>query len=242
MALSGWEYTMIILLIIVVMAIIVWVLYYFVFRDKGALVNDKCNSDSDCRSGLYCSGNFTCQSGTAQKEGQRCQTDQFCEVGLTCQQNTCRATFNILFDSLPPFSNQYLVIALNSVPYYLTIGNTSFFTKSQPEIGFSYSAQNQRLINGSDIVYVDDRGLLQTVPINSLVVPDTNQFNLVIDATNRITLRDKYNNILQYTQNSTDNTYVAFFNDQVQYPESGSNIDGSNPANLILQSVPLVVT
>jgi len=227
-----WEWAILTLILVIVITLIILLVYYFVYLDKGQGFGQACSQNTDCRSGLYCSGNYTCQEGTAQKQGQSCQNDSFCAVGLVCQQNVCVISFNLEFEPLPSFTQQNLIENIDGVPYYLTIANNSSYLAKPQSFTFSYNSNSGKLLYNNSNVVVNSSGYLQT----STGVGDI--FKLVIDSNNNITLRDKNNNILLRTQNSTNNQFLAFFFNVSDYPNSTihSNVV-TKQVNLIVQEI-----
>lgn len=212
---SGWEYALLVILVILVITILTWVIWYFGFSFKGQGVDGPCNINSDCISNLYCGGDYRCHTGGGTQEGGACSNNSQCLVGLVCNNAVCTPSFNPARTKIASFSDTYIIITIDNVPYYLTITDTnSFFSKTQPTETFTYNEGLQRLTYGNKEVGINAAGNLTTANSNKIIFYITN--------TNIIVLSDEYSNDLLQSVAPIINTnnFLAFFFNLLYYPNA----------------------
>jgi len=86
----------ILLIISTIVAILIGVfLFWFFYANKGQSLGQDCNCNSQCLSGLYCSGSNTCQPVSDNPErprnmGQSCSESVECIYPLQCINQKCQ--------------------------------------------------------------------------------------------------------------------------------------------------------
>ena len=212
---SGWEDALLTRVIILVVAFLVWIVWYFSFAYKGQGLGGQCTQNSDCTGGLYCGGNFQCNQGQATQPGGACVSNGQCQVGLVCNNGICDPSFNPDRTPINSFSNSYLIINIDNIPYYLTItNNNSVFSPQQPSETFTYNASNKSLLYGGCQVGINTSGYLTLAQVTSVEMFITNN--------NGILLSDLFANDLlrSVALESGSNNYLAFFFDVQRYPNA----------------------
>jgi len=85
---SGWEWVILIIVLLLVIGVIVWMIWFFGFRSIGKPPGASCSLNSDCEEGTYCSASGVCETGEGAREGDRCNIDPDCLNGLMCDPDT----------------------------------------------------------------------------------------------------------------------------------------------------------
>jgi len=169
-----WEIALFFFITAFIFIFVIYGIYFFLRRSKGKTVGGSCNSDNNCRPYHYCSGAFTCQSGSSGSTGF-CTKDEDCVVGTKCLNQTCQngsvggtngqpCTINSecaegylcrdficikesdVVDEYGSFINADITFNNKGTLYYLHItSQKSFWSLNKPTYGYSYDAVNKRL-------------------------------------------------------------------------------------------------
>ena len=164
------------LMIVVISLAVIAGIMFLVLWDRGPSKGDQCQKQN-CKAGLYCSSNFTCEDGPGPQYEYGCD-DGKCTLGLYCVQGTCEKS------SVPPyvpaasFTNRPIIATVKDgsieKKLYMGInvdtGNESFWSETDTGQRFSYSSLNNTLSTDGETLSINQNGLIVKGPESKFVL------------------------------------------------------------------------